>query len=204
MRGAARQGPWTTAGPVGDNPAMAAPRRGTTQTVTINRAPVLTLWAAVVAERLGYDRDEAVTLGRAVAGFGAAAKARRLGIAERREKPALEKTPKAAKPGARVEVALCGLRIPAIRTADGLRATSKDKPTAPESVHRYLESKFGDTLADVRAAMAALARSRSADELASGAFGLYESFRPAIPAGVRGWGAQGVLDLAAIRALASR
>ena len=26
----------------------------------INRAPVLTLWAAVVAERLGFDRDEAL------------------------------------------------------------------------------------------------------------------------------------------------
>jgi hypothetical protein len=30
----------------------------------------------VVAERLGYDRDEAATLCRAVPGFGAAAKAR--------------------------------------------------------------------------------------------------------------------------------
>ena len=29
--------------------------------VTINRAPVLTLWAAVVAERLGLDRDEALS-----------------------------------------------------------------------------------------------------------------------------------------------
>jgi hypothetical protein len=31
-------------------------------TITINRAPVLTLWATVVAERLGFDRDEALTL----------------------------------------------------------------------------------------------------------------------------------------------
>ncbi|HZX22934.1 MAG TPA: hypothetical protein VFF18_05315 [Woeseiaceae bacterium] len=30
----------------------------------INRAPVLTLWAAVVAERLGFERDEALTLDR--------------------------------------------------------------------------------------------------------------------------------------------
>jgi len=39
--------------------------------VNINRAPVLTLWATVVAERLGFDRDEALTLGRAVAGLNA-------------------------------------------------------------------------------------------------------------------------------------
>lgn len=38
-------------------------------TVAINRAPVLTLWAAIVAERLGFDWEEALTLGRAVAGL---------------------------------------------------------------------------------------------------------------------------------------
>ncbi|MCL4395818.1 MAG: hypothetical protein M1482_13625 [Chloroflexi bacterium] len=32
----------------------------------INRAPVLTLWAVIVAERLGYERDEALTLGKAL------------------------------------------------------------------------------------------------------------------------------------------
>jgi hypothetical protein len=31
--------------------------------IKINRAPVLTLWAAVVAERLGYDEETALTLG---------------------------------------------------------------------------------------------------------------------------------------------
>jgi hypothetical protein len=33
--------------------------------IRINRAPVLTLWAAVVAERLGFGHDTALTLGRA-------------------------------------------------------------------------------------------------------------------------------------------
>jgi hypothetical protein len=40
-------------------------------TLQINRAPVLTLWAAVVAERLGFTWEEALTLGRAVAGLNA-------------------------------------------------------------------------------------------------------------------------------------
>jgi len=40
-------------------------------TVTINRAPVLTLWVAVVAERLGFERDEALRLGKATPGFRA-------------------------------------------------------------------------------------------------------------------------------------
>jgi hypothetical protein len=45
----------------------------------INRAPVLTMWAAVVAERLGHPADTALTLGRAVAGSAARVKARNIG-----------------------------------------------------------------------------------------------------------------------------
>ena len=52
------------------------------RTISINRAPVLTLWAAVVAERLGFDRDAALTLGRAVAGLNAYAKGVSLGLFE--------------------------------------------------------------------------------------------------------------------------
>jgi hypothetical protein len=48
--------------------------------ILINRAPVLTLWAATVAERLGFARDEALSLGKAVAGLTAQSKGRRLGI----------------------------------------------------------------------------------------------------------------------------
>ncbi len=56
---------------------MSASRHG--RTIKVNRAPVLTLWAAVVAERLGFDREAALTLGRAVAGTSAQMKGRALG-----------------------------------------------------------------------------------------------------------------------------
>ena len=49
-------------------------------TISINRAPVLTLWAAVVAERLGFQRDEALSLGKALAGLNVQSKGQRLGI----------------------------------------------------------------------------------------------------------------------------
>jgi hypothetical protein len=52
--------------------------------IRVNRAPVLTLWAAIVAERLGHPRDTALTLGRAVAGSAARVKARNIGREERR------------------------------------------------------------------------------------------------------------------------
>jgi hypothetical protein len=53
--------------------------------IRVNRAPVLTLWAAVVAERMGYSPDIALTLGRFVAGSSARAKARRLGISDEKQ-----------------------------------------------------------------------------------------------------------------------
>jgi hypothetical protein len=40
--------------------------------IQINRAPVLTPWAVVVAERLGFNHDEALSLGKAVAGVDGA------------------------------------------------------------------------------------------------------------------------------------
>jgi hypothetical protein len=50
-----------------------------TKTITIYRAPVLTLWA-VVSERLGFDPAEALSLGKALAGLNAQTKGRSLGI----------------------------------------------------------------------------------------------------------------------------
>jgi len=52
----------------------------TEQKITINRAPVLTLWAAVVAERMGFEPGEAPSLGKAVSGLNAQTKGRPLGI----------------------------------------------------------------------------------------------------------------------------
>jgi hypothetical protein len=53
--------------------------------IRVNRAPVLTLWATVVAERLGFPPETALTLGRFVAGSSARAKARRLGISDEKQ-----------------------------------------------------------------------------------------------------------------------
>jgi hypothetical protein len=167
----------------------------------INRAPVLTLWAAVVAERLGHDRDAALTLGRAVAGLNAQTKARRLGIARPDPAAAAARARVRAAPGTGI-VELLGRHVPVVRTRDGLRAAAGGKPDSPESVERYLESKFGEHLAAVRAAMNTLARSVPRDELDDRAFALYEAFRPDAPPGKRGWGAKGVLDLARIAKLA--
>ena len=125
------------------------------RTIRINRAPMLTLWAAVVAERLGHQHDAALTYGRTVAGLNAASKARGLGIAEP-EKAPKKKSPR--PPGKRVEIALLGRNFDAIETEEGWRALDGGRAVSPESVERYLTAKFGDDLDAVEAAMVALAR----------------------------------------------
>ena len=170
------------------------------KTISINRAPVLTLWAAVVAQRLGFDEDEALTLGKAVAGLNAQAKGRRLGIFkphEQKPKKAREK-----ERGERFLIEVCGRPVPAMNTDDGIRAVKGAQVIEPNGVRRYLEGKFGDDLKAVRQAMQRLAKSYKPKELAHDAYPLYERFRPSIPEGVKGWGAKGDLDLGLIERLA--
>jgi hypothetical protein len=57
----------------------------TTPPIRVHRAPVLTLWATVVAELLGYPPETALTLGRFVAGSSARAKVRRLGTSDEKQ-----------------------------------------------------------------------------------------------------------------------
>jgi hypothetical protein len=172
--------------------------------VQVNRAPVLTLWASVVAERLGYDSDAALTLGKAVAGLNAQSKGRRLGIYAERKGPEEGKPPKKVGLGEEFWVEICGRPVPAKRTDEGVRAVVKDKPIDPSSVQRYLEGKLEDALEPARKAMRELAMAFKPDALEKAAYGLYEKFRPQIPSGKRGWGAKGDLDLDLIRSLKDR
>jgi hypothetical protein len=175
-------------------------RDAMTAAIAINRAPVLTLWAAVVAKRLGFKWDEALTLGRAVAGLNAYSKGVSLGLIEPTP-DALRAAREKARRGA-IKINLLHRAVPAVRTEDGIRALDKEKPGNPESVARYLEGKFKEHYDDAKAAMEALARSMPPKTLAAEAYRLYEEFRPSVPAGVGGWGAAGKLDLARIRKMA--
>ena len=172
------------------------------RSVQVNRAPVHTLWAAVVAERLGYGRATALTLGKAVAGLNAQSKGRRLGLFEEPE-PGTKKKPVRALPSVR-QVPLLGRSIPVVDTPEGLRAVANDRGLEPDGVERYLGQKFGEALDEVRGAMRDLARSYPPATLAKTAYSLYEQFRPRIPEGTKGWGASGTLDLDLIRSLARR
>jgi hypothetical protein len=172
-----------------------------TKSVLVNRAPVLTLWAAVVAERLGYDWEEALTLGKSVAGLNAQSKGRRLGIYEKA--PAKKTSHVGEKPSASAakKVVLLGREVPTVKTAEGIRAVVKDRPENPAAVQRYLEQKFGGALPEVTEAMRTLAKTHTPKQIEEAGFSLYEAFRPQIPRGTAGWGAKGRLELDRIHVL---
>jgi hypothetical protein len=181
-----------------------------TKKIKINRAPVLTLWAAVVAKRLGHSEETALTLGKAVAGLNAQSKGRKLGIYEEKsdekkkeEKLALSEVEGKKEKQVKTEfIEILGRGVPTVETPNGLRAAEKGKPMHAESVQTYLEQKFKEDLDDARKAMEKLAKAYTPKQLESKAYGLYEKFRPEIPEGKKGWGAKGELDLDYIRSLA--
>jgi hypothetical protein len=109
-----------------------------TPQITINRAPVLTLWAVVVAERLGYDRDAALALGQGVAGLNAHSKGRRLGIIEDASVHDHVRTPGTRTPVTPTTVPLLGRQVPVTTTAHGVRATRQEQPIDPRGVTRSL------------------------------------------------------------------
>lgn len=171
----------------------------TAKSVKVNRAPVMVLWGAVVAKRLGFNEDEALSLGQAVSVLNARSKARRLGIIAE-ESPAEAHARKAyTEPEKRVEI--LGRLIPVRQINGRLRATLGEETVESAQVERYLRSKFGPKYDDVRAVMDDLAASYSPDELRDIAYTLYERFRPAVTSGQQGWGQKGELDLSKIESL---
>jgi hypothetical protein len=149
--------------------------------IRVNGAPVLTLWATVVAERLGHLVDPRPVR---LAGSSARAKARRLGLVEGRHE-AEERHAQAAALKPRVQtLRLLGQDIPVLTAADGtLRAEDDGKPASAKSVQSYIARAFGDRLGEARVAMESLAAFFPPEELNRVGFRLYERFRPEVPEG---------------------
>jgi hypothetical protein len=91
--------------------------------VTVNRTPVLTLWASVVAERLGFDPDEALTLGKAV--VTAQPQTQPFGFFTPSPEAVRKERAKKAKTTGMLRVALLGRVVPVVRTDFDLRAMDK-------------------------------------------------------------------------------
>ena len=169
--------------------------------IKINRAPFLTLWACVVARRLGYDEDEALTLGRAVAGLTAQSKGRNLGIFTPSPPDVREKVEAAREEIGAGTVEMMDRIIPCVKTEEGIRALSKAKPMDPASVGKYLVGKFKEALPEVESRLVELAETFTPEELNEAAMNVYMKLRPNVPKGREGWGKVGILDTEEIEQL---
>jgi hypothetical protein len=172
------------------------------QVVKINRAPVLTLWVIVVAERQGFTREEACTYGKWVSGTLARSKGRSLGIYEAKEETDQERSARHQQrhDGVQYVEAFANIKIPTVEWNGKHLAVSAnaDKPLDPVAVQDYLLRSFGGQLGAVEAAMKELAADIPPAELRTRAYHLYENFRPEW----KGWGKKSLLYLSAIRKLA--
>src|SRR5262245_15738508 len=169
--------------------------------IEINRAAVLMLWAAVVSERLGFEHDESLTVGKAAASLRVHAEGVRLGRFEPTPSSLTEQR-RNLTPGEHIRVEIMRRTILVSQTRDGLRALARSKPISPAFVERYLEGEFGASLQPAQQAMTGLARASTPGELAAKAHILYKQFQPQIRGG--GNKIAAILDLDTIARLARK
>lgn len=172
-------------------------------TICIGRAPVLTLWASIVAERLGWGHDTALTLGRAVSIADADQKGALAGTSAHPRNPQKEspRSSPAESTDAIRDVLLLGQIVRVAPTPEGPRAFGNDALLKPEAVERYLRAEFGSQLCAALSAMERLAATTATDTLSNDALRLYEDFRPQAPSGDQRRAAKCIFDLDRVHAL---
>lgn len=169
----------------------------TPETILINRSPVLTLWATIVARKLytKLDLSEALTLGSAVAAHIAKAKGTDLGIFSKGEMEDGQNQPKDNNNEEIFE--LLGVKIYAAKTDGGIRAMINGQIQDPHKTWALLKRRFQESLGFVMTKMEEAANSAgSPQELEVSAYRFYMHIRPNIPEGTKGWGAHGHLETA--------
>jgi hypothetical protein len=172
--------------------------------VIINRAPVLTLWATMVAEREGFSRDESLTYAKWISTQFAKSKGKALGIIEKNDTKEATKSKKQNDDGNGEEpdhvIAFGRMKIPVRKDSQrGNRLAILDgQLVEPYKVDYYLRQKFGGKLIETEDAMKELIDSMEVDELKEQAYDLYTRIRPVW----RGWGTDSALNLSMIKRIA--
>lgn len=159
--------------------------------ILINRSPVLTLWATIVAMKLHAQLTlpEALTFGSAVSALTAKAKGTSLGIyqaVDRAGNPHLDQDDVQL-------LTILGVDVLAKRVNGGdglLFAMVNGQTQNPTKIWSLLSNKFQDSLGFVMNKMQ-IAASNARDDLESTAYRYYMHIRPDIPHGTKGWGAHG-------------
>ncbi|KAG1752714.1 uncharacterized protein EDB91DRAFT_1234689 [Suillus paluster] len=145
------------------------------KSTVVNRAPLMTAWATVVAERLGiasvYTEMNAISKGVS------------LGLFDEARKKEIEITKGSTQP----YVDLLGRRHLYQTQNETWRALTNTSPALPSTAFSYISRAFRQTTPYVIGALRLLAESFPPQELNTKGFGLYAEFRP----DVDGWGKRG-------------
>lgn len=169
------------------------------EVITINRAPVLELWAASVTQLLHpkVSWQTCLSVGGAISTITAISKGRSIGTISKPDPGEAEEKRQHRREKAdqenldEVEVMSFHLRL----DSNG-HAIVGDKPRKPGE--EALRKKFGEEAYEkARGAFRdALKKWKGKeDDLDGRAFGMYEDFRPTVPPGQKGWGSKGQLNL---------
>ncbi|KAF8238751.1 hypothetical protein L208DRAFT_1240565 [Tricholoma matsutake] len=163
------------------------------KSTVVNRAPVMTAWATVVAERIGFRREEALSIASVYTEMNAVTKGVSIGIYQTGKERGME----AMKGGSQPYVELMGRR-PLYRTqTDQWRALSNGSPVQPSTAFSYISRSFRQTTPHIIGALKLLARSFTVQELNGKAWSLYADFRPVVDQ----WGKRSEVKCSAILAL---
>ncbi|KAF9464476.1 hypothetical protein BDZ94DRAFT_1162134 [Collybia nuda] len=147
-----------------------------TKSTVVNRAPLMTAWATVVAERIGFKREEALSIASAYTEMNAVTKGVSLGIHKHGE----ERNMEATKGGSQSYVELMGRRPLYRNQVDQWRALSSGSPIQPSIAFSYISRAFRQTTPHVIGSLRLLAASFTVDEINSKAWSLYANFRPVV------------------------
>ncbi|KAJ3896051.1 hypothetical protein GG344DRAFT_85526 [Lentinula edodes] len=163
------------------------------KSTVVNRAPLMTAWATVVAERMGFQREEALSIASSYTEMNALSKGVSLGIYKEGKQKGLE----AAKGGTQPYVVLMGRR-PLYQIQNNCwRALHNGTPAQPSTAYAYLSRSLRQTMPFIMGALRLLVNSFNPQEINEKAWGLYTQFRPA----GEGWGERSEVRCTTILAL---
>ncbi|KAG6857107.1 hypothetical protein H0H87_009668 [Tephrocybe sp. NHM501043] len=159
----------------------------------VNRAPLMTLWAMTVAERLGFRREEALSIASAYTEMNAITKGVSLGIYDAGKERGIE----AIKGGSQSYIEFIGRRPLYQTQTQQWRALSNGTPVKPSTAFSYISRAFRQTTPHITGALNLLANSFTVDEINGLAWGLYAEFRPPVDQ----WGARSEVKCSTILGL---
>jgi hypothetical protein len=173
--------------------------------VMINRAPVLQLWSACVAQ-LVYPKlswETCLSIGSAISTICAVSKGRSIGAI-----PEHDDSEKGKKRSQKMEeldvIKVMQFKIPLKRGLALVGAQQKNgKPGTEEPLKRKFGEREYSKVKDVFDYCLRPWRGHE-EELNEKAFKMYERFRPQVSSGQRGWGRKGTLSLDTVKSTVER